>query len=332
MIKSTREKLNILRGREDGYKNVVLYSYKMSKHDHINDHEVRRLEHSIRSIREFNNEIPVYLFCDKPSFIPPYFRTHYNVNVLPFEDGFDHDMLNAWSIHRWYNLRYFDKELLNILYVDSDTIFYHDVEYLFDTYCTHEIYGREEFGFAYEPTIGGDKNIRKQLDTVDACIYDLGGITPVYKYCCGVMLLNNGSHIDIVNNLNELTELMSKFKTNEIFLPIPNRRIVDQYAIWVLLSKIGLDCGLFAIQDVTQGYLEEKHRNFFNPVVLHYTTNKEQEFAASNEKFSNLRRDVKGSSVHIDPYQDISEQTIDHLPPELIELLAEDNGIVAENL
>ena len=79
--------------------NLVFYSYKMSKHDHINDHELKRLDHSISSLREFNNEIPVYLFCDNPAFIPPYFRLNYNVNVLPFVDGFDHTMLSAWSIH-----------------------------------------------------------------------------------------------------------------------------------------------------------------------------------------------------------------------------------------
>ena len=39
--------------------NLVFYSYKKSIHDHINDHELKRLDHSIRSLREFNNEIPV---------------------------------------------------------------------------------------------------------------------------------------------------------------------------------------------------------------------------------------------------------------------------------
>ena len=136
-----REKLNKLRGRND-HEDIIFYSYKKSKIDHINTHELHRLEHSIKSIREFNNEISVYLFCDDPSLIPVYFRTHYSVNVLPFEDGFDHEMLNAWSIHRWYNLKYFEQEA-NILYVDSDTIFNHDPKYLFDTYCNHQVYGRE---------------------------------------------------------------------------------------------------------------------------------------------------------------------------------------------
>ena len=163
-----REKLNKLRGRND-HEDIIFYSYKKSKIEHINTHELHRLEHSIKSIREFNNEISVYLFCDDPSLIPVYFRTHYSVSVLPFEDGFDHEMLNAWSIHRWYNLKYFQQES-NILYVDSDTIFNHDPKYLFDTYCNHQVYGREEFGFKNDPSVSGGKRIRELVDMVDACI------------------------------------------------------------------------------------------------------------------------------------------------------------------
>ena len=65
--------------------NIVFYSYKKNRNDHINDHEMKRLDHSISSLREFNNEIPFYLFCDDPAIGPLYFRTDYDVNVLPFE-------------------------------------------------------------------------------------------------------------------------------------------------------------------------------------------------------------------------------------------------------
>ena len=73
--------------------NIVFYSYSINKNDHINDHEMKRLDHSIHSLREFNDEIPVYLFCDDPSFIPPHFTSEYGVKVLPFEDQVNHGML-----------------------------------------------------------------------------------------------------------------------------------------------------------------------------------------------------------------------------------------------
>ena len=313
-----REKLNKLRGRNN-HEDLIFYSFKKSKIDHINTHELHRLEHSIKSIREFNNEISVYLFCDDPSIIPVYFRTHYSVNVLPFEDGFDHEMLNAWSIHRWYNLKYFKQEA-NILYVDSDTIFNDDPKYLFDTYCTHQVYGREEFGFKNDPTVSGGKRIREQVDMVDACIYDLGGKVEMYKYCLGVVLLNNVHH-QIVDSLNELSELMEQFKKHQVLMPLPNRRIVDEYAVWIIFSRLKLTNGLFGIQDVTQGYLEEKHRETFNPVVLHYTTLKEQKFAHSDPKYANLIRDHIALGKDIDPYHEYADTQ--HIPQEYLELVAE---------
>ena len=282
--------------------NLVFYSYKKSIHDHINDHELKRLDHSISSLRDFNNEIPVYLFCDDPAFIPPYFRFNYNVNVLPFVDGFDHNMLSAWSIHRWYNLKYFEDQSSNILYLDSDTIFYDDVQYIFDTYSRYDVYGREEFGFRHDPNTGGGKGIREALSKVDKAIYALGGKEEIYKYCCGVMLLNNDIHIKIVDKLDELTELMNIFKNGAQLMPIPNSRIVDQYAVWILLSRLSSTGGMFGIQDVTMGYVEQKHQEFFNPVILHYTTKGEQKLAAADDRFSNLKRDVDELGEEIDPY------------------------------
>ena len=283
---------------------IVYYSYKTSHYDHVNDHELKRFDHSINSLRRFNNEIPVYLFCDDPELIPPYFSLEYDVRVLPFEKAHNHGML---FIHKWYNLKFFDKRSgefddSNILYVDSDTLFYGDVQYLFDHYNYAEVFGREEFGFRHDPNTGGGKDIRKALDYVDQCIVEAGGKTQVYKYCLGVMLFNNGLHLDVIDRLGELVELMLKIKDNKIPYPVPNPRIIDEYAMWVILSRIGVIGGLFGIQDVTQGYIEQKHEEFFNPIVMHYTTKGEQQLAENDEKYSNLLRDVDEYSEQIDPF------------------------------
>ncbi len=282
--------------------NLVYYSYKKNIHDHINDHELKRFEHSIRTLREFNDEIPVYLFCDDPAFIPLYFRTHYDVNVLPFEKQVRHGML---FIYKWFNLQFFQKEeyqKANILYLDSDTVFYGDVQYLFDHYNYAEVFGREEFGFRHDPNTGGGKNIREALDYVDQCIEEAGGQGHIYKYCMGVMLFNRGVHLDIVERLGELVELMFKLKDGKIPYPVPNPRIIDEYAMWVLLSRMGVFGELFGVQDVTQGYVEQKHEEFFNPIVLHYTTKGEQQLAQDEERFGNLLREVDDISEDIDPY------------------------------
>ena len=166
----------------------------------------------------------------------------------------------------------------------------------------YDVYGREEFGFRNDPNTGGGKSIRNALDYVDRCIKEAGGDVPVYKYCMGVMLFRDGIHLDIVDRLGELVELMFKIKDAKIPYPVPNPRIVDEYAMWVLLSRIGICGGLFGIQDVTQGYVDEKHQEFFNPVVLHYTTKGEQQLAQDEERFSDLLRDVDEFGDQIDPY------------------------------
>ena len=137
---------------------------------------------------------------------------------------------------------------------------------------------------------------------MDKCIVDAGGSTHVYKYCMGVMLFNNGLHLDIIDRLGELVELMFKLKDSKIPYPVPNPRIIDEYAMWVILSRIDVIGGLFGIQDVTQGYVEQKHEEFFNPIVMHYTTKGEQQLAQDDERYSNLLRDVDEYGEQIDPF------------------------------
>ena len=284
--------------------NIVYYSYKVSEHDHINEHELNRLEHSISSLREFNNEIPVYLFCDDLTFIPINLIIDLSIRVEPFVDAFNAtvDYTRNRFQHRWFNLGYFKERDHNILYVDADTIFYEDVQYIFDTYTHYDVYGREEFGFRHDPNHGGGRNIRKQLDWVDKCIADQGGVQHVYKYCTGVMLLNNNFHQDLADRFSDLRSTLDQLLCNAIPYPVPNPRIIDQYAFWIVLSRMAIYGGLFGIQDVTMGYKEQKHQENFYPVICHYTTKGEQALARSNKKYSNLLRDVDELGEEIDPY------------------------------
>jgi N6-adenosine-specific RNA methylase IME4 len=83
---------------------------------------------------------------------------------------------------------------------------------------------------------------------------------------------------------------------------------------------------------VTHGWIEQKHQENFYPIVCHYTTKKEQEFAKSDEKYSNLIRNTDALMQEIDPYSTMEAQSIDHLPPEMIEALAEDKPIIASDV
>ena len=285
-------------------RDIVMYSYKVNQHTHINEHEIKRLEHSIGSLREHNKDIEVYLFCDSPDMFPAHFVTEYKVKLCP-NTTYNLNMLNAWSIHRWYNLRRFSDISCNILYVDSDTIFNGDVKYLFEIYTHHNLYGKEERGFRHCPIGGSSKDIRFNLDLVDACIKAEGGNIPIHKYCIGVILMNHNIHKEIVRKLIQLSDIMDRLKRKQLLNPIPNPRILDQYAMWIIWSRIGATNALFGVQDVTHGWIEQKHKECFNPILLHYTTKDEQEFARSDPKYANLIREVDDISIQIDPHSTV---------------------------
>ena len=94
---------------------------------------------------------------------------------------------------------------------------------------------------------------------------------------------------------------------------------------------MGVTEGLFAAQDVTQGWIEQKHKDHFNPVICHYTTKKEQEFAQSDPKYANLIRDVDSLAEQIDPHMTVSMNSGVYLSQKAVELVAEDNNIVVDS-
>ena len=104
-----------------------------------------------------------------------------------------------------------------------------------------------------------NKDIRFNLDLVDACIKAEGGNIPIHKYCIGAILMNNNIHVEIVKKLRQLTEIMDGLKTKQLLNPIPNPRILDQYAMWIIWSRIGATNALFGVQDVTHSWIEPKH-------------------------------------------------------------------------
>ena len=297
--------LALLRKKND-YQDIVFYSFNTSPVEHITQHDMKRLELSVSSLRKYNKDIPIYMCVNDPGTVPESLLKSYDINWLGFSADFDYDMLNAWSIHRWYNMLQLDNEDLNILYLDSDTYFKDDVQKLFDTYCDKDVYGKEEQGFRHCPLVGVGGDCRLTLDLVDASIFALGGVVEVYKYCCGVLLLNNNVHKRIVKKLPELTFLMDALKNNRTLNPLPNPRILDQYAIWVILSQLGVENGLFGVQDVTHSYVEPKHEKYFNPIVLHYTTKDEDKFALSDPEFDFLIRDKEKWGEDIDPHTVVS--------------------------
>ena len=286
-------------------KDIVFYSFMVPppEKERITDHEYKRLKISWSSIREHNTDIEIR-FCYKshPDYAPAKrieieekwkdLCDDYGVEMYPFHESFTGNEPNAWCIHRWYNLALWKDEDLNVLYLDADTYINGDIQLVFDIYKRDPVYGREELGFRHDPNLGvSGEDPRFYLDLVDASIVAQGGKTEVQKYCLGVILLNHSVHKlfteEILSDYTDLLERIHKFK---VFYSIPNYRIMDEFAFWVLLSRWSLRTSLFGDQDVSQTFLEKKHESHFNPIILHYTTKDEEKFADWAPKFFCLSR------------------------------------------
>ena len=279
-------------------KNVVFYSFLNAPDKvHIMEHEYKRLRISWKSLRKYNSDIEVR-FCLGGDMEPNHVKVweqlcdEFNIKMYPFADTFSVDLPNAWCIHRWYNMGQWKDEDLNLLYLDADTLVHSDIQLLFDVYSRDAVYGREEIGFRFDPNSGvGGEDPRFYLDLVDASIVAQGGIVDVHKYCLGVILLNHSVHRLFTNEvLDYYSDLLKRIHRFEAFYSIPNYRIMDEFAFWVLLSRLSLRTSLFGNQDVSQTFLEQKHETHFNPIVLHYTTKDEEKFADWSPEYSCLSR------------------------------------------
>ena len=278
-------------------KDIVFYSFLNNpSKPAIAEHEYKRLKLSWESLRKHNSDIEVRFCLDGCT------EHEYNIwlalcedndiKMHPFHESFSADLPNAWCIHRWYNLALWHEENLNVLYLDADTYINGDIQMVFDIYRRDPIYGREELGFRHDPNSGiSGEDPRFFLDLVDASIVAQGGKTEVQKYCLGVILLNHSSHrLFNAENLLWYSDLLERIHKFKVFYSIPNYRIMDEFAFWVLMSKLSLRTSLFGDQDVSQTFLEKKHENHFNPIVLHYTTKDEEKFADWSPEFFCLSR------------------------------------------
>ena len=277
-------------------KDVVFYSFMEAPNKpKIGEHEYKRLKLSWSSLRKHNQDIEVR-FCYNGT--DPKWKDlcdDYGVIMYPFHESFTGEEPNAWCIHRWYNLALWKDENLNILYMDADTWVNGDIQLVFDIYKRDPVYGREELGFRHDPNLGVcGEDPRFYLDLIDASILAQGGKTEVQKYCLGVILLNHSTHkLFTPEVLKDYTDLLQRIHTFKVFYSIPNYRIMDEFAFWVLLSRWSLRTSLFGNQDVSQTFMEEKHRDHFNPLILHYTTKDEEEFADWAPEFFCLSRNIE---------------------------------------
>jgi len=135
-------------------KNAVVYSFHVRENSISHNRSYKQLLYSLYTLRKFNKSIQAYVYIS-PRSIATDLELGEGVTVVPF-DNFDEDgWPESWTSlgyqqflrHRWENAvkSIKDYDLENILYLDTDTIFYDNVDKLFYKYgSTNKLWAKPD--------------------------------------------------------------------------------------------------------------------------------------------------------------------------------------------
>ena len=248
---------------------------------------------SVSSLRQFNREIPIFVFVYGPmaeQYASDLVESDAIIKQMgPYEKALQQVAPATWTVlatypvlHRWM---VFDiLEELNprqILYLDCDTFFLDDVRRLFDQYTSAGIYAREE-PFSRRSHLGYDPSYLDE-DRLSAL---LPGPTTrsLLPFNIGVCLMNAGSWRSVHRRLGVFFDYVWRFllwahqnptrarsapewaknllapvlaalgPVEPLPLPSNNAWIIDQMSLWLTLGDVpDLSVGLFQRSDVLQG-------------------------------------------------------------------------------
>jgi hypothetical protein len=180
-------------------KRLAYYSVSLSSADPRPD-ILWQLETSVRSLRAHNSTIPVYVFVygDPPETLRARLEG-YGITVRyqgRYEDRLRRFAPRVWPVlahypilHKFLNFpEIAARAPAQVLLLDCDTVFFRDVESLFDGYSEPDCCARADIGarrgpFEYDPAYLSEETL--------AAIGEREGVRPTPAFSCGVILFNN---------------------------------------------------------------------------------------------------------------------------------------------
>lgn len=123
--------------------NAIVYSFHVRESSLVHNRCYKQLVYSIHTLRKFNKNIPVYVYISSNDLLDN-ISFGDNVYVVKFSNIDEPGWPDKWTSlgyqeflrHRWENaiscLENYGLD--NILYLDTDTVFYDDVDKLFNKY------------------------------------------------------------------------------------------------------------------------------------------------------------------------------------------------------
>jgi hypothetical protein len=281
----------------------------------------RRLLRSIASLRAHNRAVPVRLFlCGaldaaardelEASHVTVEELGAYEAHLASLCPARMSEVLARYpTLHKLTCLtRIAATGATRVLALDSDTVFFRDVDVLFDGHAEFDLYAREE-PFSRASALG----YRPELVDEDALasLASREGAAAVAPFNIGVVLYNHGSFRRLAGRIDEVLRHVFRFSVwladradvtgcpdlvhlreyrgrlveagdEAEALPYPSRNawIRDQVAVWLSCGKLpGLRVGTFAARDVLQGG-EFMHAEPGRHVMVHHFAIYDETFAA----------------------------------------------------
>lgn len=291
--------------------NAVYYSLLL-QHNGSDQKRIFQFVESLRSLRRFNTSLPVYLhlISELPeSALERELAETYHLQIVrflnypslfaPWLPGLG-EVLSLYPVlHKYLTLPVLlQRPFRRLLYLDNDTFFHQDPELLFARYPNAVLAAREE-PFSRNSLLGYSADGLDQ-DQYSELAQPASALAP---FNTGVVLWERlaleGLAAAMGDFLSTLVSLLKSLVTSpsqsfegQFFralglrlselvpttpvLTFPGRRywIVEQVALWLTLSRLGLPLQLMTPSDVLQGG-EEIHfqGRFQRPVVSHYFSN-----------------------------------------------------------
>jgi len=248
-------------------KNAIVYSIDTLGEKFENSIRFRQLLYSVSRLRRFNKKINVYAYVSDKDFflniekykslniIFTYFETaSYDISNIDYAKSKNAERL--W--HRWTNTFKTFKTLDydNVLYIDTDTVFYADPEKLFEIYGNSKgIYSREDNCYEIMQNLGVENN----------------GLN------AGQVMINKS----LLFSENEMFEFMIKYinlKLEEIKTKVSKEMyeqtiwVIDQYALYEYFRSINIPVGIYDKKHVML-HLEPWWMQPKSELILHHYLN-----------------------------------------------------------
>jgi hypothetical protein len=186
---------------------LVYYSLALPDAEQARRTILWQLEKSVSSLRKYNTRIPTFLFA-YDGLPPGATRNLTSLRVRVHHQGRYADRIARisphWEVlsqypilHKFFNFTELSAfNPAQALLLDCDTVFFQDVEELFERYSKKDIYGRADMGsrrcgYHYDATYLDEDELRN--------LARREGVRPVPPFSCGAVLFNHRTWLRLPN-------------------------------------------------------------------------------------------------------------------------------------